>query len=387
MRSGRYNMKSLLQAFALFTLSVSVQASDKDLVFKTSCGPGRTEAVISFVGDILIHRALYETVANETQHFSQLWKKSESLFKKADFSVGNLEGPAAMGIDGGGKDHGDIGFVYDDFVYSGTHFSFNYHPRIFADLKNSGFDLLTNANNHSLDRTWVGIDRTISASIAAGLPVVGVRKSTETSGEFYKTASINGIRTAFIGCTEMTNGRDDSKKQILNCYENATKILSLIKSLHDRIDIDAVIVFTHWGTEYSQSPEASQKEFGRKYIEYGATAVIGSHPHVLQPWEKVVTKDGREGLILYSLGNFVAGQAGIARRTGPVAYLGLSKGNGKNEKASIFGVGYTPTLRTGAVISPVGKESSEVMAYVTKMYGTKAFIAPEGQLKSSLCTK
>lgn len=379
-------MKIVALLFFYLT-SFSLLASDKDLSFKTTCQTERTEAVISFVGDILIHEALYETVAKETQHFTQLWKKAEPLFKKADFSVGNLEGPAAMGIDGSGKDHGDIGFVYDDYVYSGTHFSFNYHPRILTDLKNSGFDLLTSANNHALDRTWVGIDKTISASIAAGLPVVGVRKSSNADGDFYKTVSINGIRAAFIGCTEMTNGNNDSKKQILNCYQNATKILGLIKTLHDRSDIDAIIVFTHWGTEYSQSPEASQKEYGRKYIDYGATAVIGSHPHVLQPWEKIVTKDGREGLILYSLGNFVAGQAGIARRTGPVAYLGLSKGRTKNEKASIFGVGYTPTLRTGAVISPVGKESSEVMAYVTKMYGTKAFIDPSGDLRSVLCSR
>ncbi len=382
-------MKKLILATSvtLACFSPSVFSSDRDLTFKTPCGGGKSEAVISFVGDILIHEALYETVVRETQHFSQLWKKSESLFKKADFSVGNLEGPAAMGIDGGGKDHGDIGFVYDDFVYSGTHFSFNYHPRIFTDLKNSGFDLLTSANNHALDRTWVGIDKTISASSASGLPVVGVRKSTEKDGDFFKIMSINGIRTAFIGCTEMTNGNNDSKTQILHCYQNATKILSLIKSLHDRPDVDAVIVFTHWGTEYSQSPESSQRDYGRKYIEYGATAVIGSHPHVLQPWEKITTKDGREGLILYSLGNFVAGQAGIARRTGPVAYLGLSKGSRKNEKASIFGVGFTPTLRTGAVISPVGKESTEVMAYVTKMYGTKAFIAPSSDLKTVMCSK
>lgn len=372
--------------FLLFLLIENTWAAERDLSFKTPCNPSNNEAVISFVGDVLIHKALYEVVAAETQHFSQLWKKTEPLFKKADFSVGNLEGPAAMGIDSGGKNHGDIGFVYDDFVYSGTHFSFNYHPRILSDLKNSGFDLMTFANNHTLDRTWVGIDKTISASIEAGLPLIGVHKSNEPNGAFFKVANINNIRTAFIGCTGLLNTDTDPKNQILKCYLNSDRILGLIKTLRDRSDIDAVIVFAHWGTEYSNMPEETQKNFARKYIDYGATAVIGSHPHVLQPWEKYTTKDGREGLILYSLGNFVAGQSGIARRTGPVVYLGLSK-NGDN-KANIFGVGHTPTLRTGAVISPVGKnESADVTNYVTKMYGAKAFIEPTGDLKSIMCAK
>ncbi len=378
-------MKKIL----LFSLiAAGAFAEERDLTFKTPCRPENDLAVISFVGDVLIHQALYETVVNETKHFSQLWIKTGPLFKKADFSVGNLEGPAALGIDSGGKNHGDIGFVYDDFVYSGTNFSFNYHPRILSDLLNSGFDLMTFANNHSLDRLAIGIDKTLEASKSVGIPLVGVRMSSTPDAPFYKIASINNIKTAFIGCTEMTNGNNDSKNQILHCYNNANRILGLIKTLHDRNDVDAVIVYAHWGSEYSQSPENSQREFGRKYIEYGATAVIGSHPHVLQPWEKVVTKDGREGLILYSLGNFVAGQAGIARRTGPVAYLGLSKDKSKNEKASIFGVGYTPTLRTGALISPVEKKDSpEVTAYVTKMYGTKAFIGPVEDLKSVMCGK
>lgn len=380
-----------LKFLALFSLlfpAWTLKASEKDLLFKTNCSPANSEAVISFVGDILIHKALYETVVRETQHFSQLWKKAEPLFRKADFSTGNLEGPAAMGIDTGGKDHGDVGFIYDDFIYSGTNFLFNFHPRILSDLKNSGLDLLTAANNHSLDRSWIGIDKTLSAAQEVGLPLVGVRKSGVPSGEFARIASINNIRTAFIGCTEMTNGKTDSRDQVLHCYKNSSRILSLIKSLHDRTDVDAVIVFPHWGTEYSQTPEASQKEYGRKFIEYGATAVIGSHPHVLQPWEKVITKDGREGLIIYSLGNFVAGQAGVARRTGPVAYLGLSRSPGKNGKATIFGAGYTPTLRTGAAVSPVGKNDfPEVTAYVTKMYGTKFFVNPSENVKTILCRK
>lgn len=368
---------------ALFILAPN--SYSKDLAYSTSCDPKNSEATISFVGDILIHKALYQIVAKESQHFSQIWQKTDGLIQKANFSVANLEGPAALGIDSNGRDHGDIGFVYDGEVYSGTNFLFNYHPRIFSDLKNSGYDLLTSANNHALDRYSIGIDKTILAAQNSGLPTVGTRLSGNPEGLFYKIAVINNMRVAFLGCTEMINGMADNDNQVLTCYKNSSRILGIINSISKRADVDAVIVLPHWGTEYTHTPGSDQREFARKYIDAGAIAVIGSHPHVLQPWEKYMSKDGRESLILYSLGNFVAGQAGLARKTGAVAYLGLSKKG--NQKARIFGVGYTPTYRSEARLNPIGSgDSPEVLKHVASMYGTKARVEPKGQLAAVMCT-
>ena len=375
-------MKYLILLILVFPEIISAQ--DKDLSYSTNCSSSNNQVTISFVGDILIHEALYKVVVNETKHFSQIWKKVEGLFLKADFSLGNLEGAAAMGIDGSGKDHGDIGFVYDDFVYSGTHFSFNYHPRILTDLKKSGFDLITSANNHAMDRTATGIDKTIAAARSAGLSTIGVHESFNPDGLFYKIAFINNINVAFLGCTEMTNGNNDFKNQILKCFNHPEKILGIIRDLKNHSEIDAIIVFPHWGVEYSHTPEAIQKSFAHQYIEAGAIAVVGSHPHVIQPWEKYIATDGREGFIVYSLGNFVAGQAGLERKTGPVAYLGLSKK--ENEKARIFGVGYTPTYRTGAVLNPIGSgDAIEVLKHVASMFGSKRRIEPNANLLESLC--
>ena len=145
------------------------------------------------------------------------------------------------------------------------------------------------------------------------------------------------------------------------------------------------MVLPHWGVEYQHTPTGTQKTWARRYLEAGAVAVVGSHPHVLQPWEKYVTSDGREGFILYSLGNFVAGQAGLARKTGPVAYIGLAKNGGK---ARIFGVGYTPTRRDGAVLYPVGSNGpADVLSHVAGMYGTKRRIEPGAPLLDALCAK
>lgn len=377
------NFKLLL---GLFTLAIHAPHTyAKDLTYSTRCDSTNAEATISFVGDILIHKALYQTVVRESQHFSQIWKNTDGLIQKANFSVANLEGPAALGIDSNGRDRGDIGFVYDGQVYSGTNFLFNYHPRIFSDLKNSGYDLLTSANNHALDRYSVGIDKTIQAANDSGLPTVGTRVSGNPQGLFYKIAIINRLRVAFLGCTEMTNGMADNDNQVLTCYKNDSRILGIISSVSKRPDVDALIVLPHWGSEYTHTPGSEQIEFARKYIDAGAIAVVGSHPHVLQPWEKYISKDGRESLIIYSLGNFVAGQAGLARKTGTVAYLGLSKK--ENQKARIFGVGYTPTYRSEARLNPIGSgDSPEVLKHVASMYGSKARVEPKGQLAAVMCT-
>ena len=374
--------------FPFWLLSLSLisgaSAGEKDILFSTHCSKDNTEATISFVGDVLIHKALYQVVVSDTKHFSQIWKKTDPLIQKADFSLANLEGPSAMGIDSNGRDQGDIGFVYDGRVYSGTNFLFNYHPRILSDLKSSGYDMIQTANNHSMDRFSIGVDKTIEAARNVDLATTGSRHSDEPMANTYSVARINNINVAFLACTESTNGIPDNDGQIVSCFKE--KVLGTIRDLRSRPGIDAVIVLPHWGVEYRHTPEDYQKSWARKFLEAGALAVIGSHPHVLQPWEKYVTTDNRETFILYSLGNFVAGQAGVARKTGPVAYLGLSKATGA--KAKIFGVGYTPTFRDGATLNPVGSNGSrEVLNHVASMYGSRSRIEPEAALKPSLCAK
>jgi poly-gamma-glutamate synthesis protein (capsule biosynthesis protein) len=72
---------------------------------------------------------------------------------------------------------------------------------------------------------------------------------------------------------------------------------------------DVLIVMVHWGREYTGEPNATDQKLGRALIDAGAAAVIGHHPHVLQPLESYTTADGRKGLIAYSLGNLVANQS------------------------------------------------------------------------------
>lgn len=373
-------MKKIILASILLSQSYGFANSARDLRFSGSCAASQT-ATISFVGDILIHRAIYESVAYGSKSFSQIWRSTDSMIQKADFSVGNLEGPTALGIDAQGRDHGDIGFVYDGKVYSGTNFVFNFHPRIATDLKNSGYDLISFANNHSLDRNSIGVEKTLTTLRQAGLETAGARKSSEGTDRYYSISNIRGINVAFLACTEALNGRRDTKKQILSCTNG--EVERLLQQLDRNPQVDFIVVLPHWGTEYQSAPNATQVRLAKRFAESGAGAIIGSHPHVIQPWEKYVTSKGRETLIAYSLGNFVAWQSGINKKTGPIIYLNLTKD--RYDKAEIQAVAYSLTQRQGTEVLPVISRDSDFIKNARSYYGSKSLIFPHESLGQVFC--
>ena len=75
-----------------------------------------------------------------------------------------------------------------------------------------------------------------------------------------------------------------------------------------RMNADAVIVFAHWGTEYSEEVDEDQQYWSDLLIEHGVDVVVGTHPHVLQPYEMRTREDGHQMLVYYSLGNLISGQ-------------------------------------------------------------------------------
>ncbi|MCA9246215.1 MAG: CapA family protein, partial [Planctomycetales bacterium] len=91
--------------------------------------------------------------------------------------------------------------------------------------------------------------------------------------------------------------------------------------------------------------------------------------HVVQPWEKHVTPDGREGFVIYSLGNFVSGQSQLPRRSSLVLYLGLTKG--RDGKVFVNGVRHVPLTMRRWTVEPSDKASdaTESMALTTQIFG------------------
>lgn len=262
------------------------------------------------VGDVLLHSPLHRQALSHPQGHQSLWLQVAPYVKQADMAYANLEGPIAPGVAGGGRKIKDPGRVFDGRVYT-SYPLFNYHAHLAQDLLDTGFDVVSTANNHALDRGRVGVDATVEQLEHAGLPYTGTRLSGAKDPATVPWQTIvqrNGFSIAWLACSYGTNGIPDPDHQVLNCFSDRKVIMTLISKLAQHRGVDAVILTPHMGNEYELSPRANEIGFAKEAIEAGAIAVLGSHPHVLQPWQLHTNPQGRTGLIAYSMGNFVSGQ-------------------------------------------------------------------------------
>lgn len=315
------------------------------MTFAAGCERGE-KITLGFAGDLLFHKKLQLQAYQKKSSFKRFFTPVKDLLAAPDILYGNLEGPAADGVAIGGRAVRDPGRRLDGKVYSAVFktLSFNYHPSVIDDLKSVGFDVLSTANNHAMDRGALGAKRTMRNLDLKGMPFTGTRDFDIEGPDrpWHVITSKNNFRVAWLGCTFSTNGLRDRKEQVLFCYKNKDQVIEEIKSLAALDDVDAVILTPHWGVEGNHKPLKRQKALAREAIEAGAAAVIGTHPHVIQPWEKYVAKDGREGLIVYSTGNFISNQRRLMERSGVLAIAELVKTPG-SPKARIAAAGFVPS--------------------------------------------
>jgi len=284
---------------------------------------GSKRVRIAAVGDVLLHRPLQRRGYSATDGFKGLWRAAEPIFRAADIAYANLEGPVAPGITRGFNQTADPGPVFDDRVYS-SYPMFNYHPRVIGDLKSAGITLVSTANNHAMDRGSRGADLTIQELNRYNMPFMGTIPAGAPRNFITFTQTDLGP-LAWIACSYSTNGIRDPNRQVLHCYNDRAELLGLINRAATRADIAGVIVTPHWGYEYQHKPNPNQKALARDMVAAGATAVIGTHPHVVQPWEFPKRDDGSQALVIYSTGNFVSGQVRLPRRTGALAWIELCR--------------------------------------------------------------
>lgn len=311
------------------------------ITFASECAPGN-RTTIAAVGDVLLHGALQQqAMARPTQgRFASLWSPVTDLLSAADTTYANMEGPTAHGVSATGRAATDPGFRWDNLVYT-SYPQFNYHGFLEEDLKASGIDVVSTANNHAMDRRQLGADRTIERLREVGLAFTGTRHRSALDAPWHTVTDKGGFKLAWLACSFSTNGLPDPSGQVLGCWEDEEAVVDSIRKLKATAGIDAVIVTPHWGEEYTASPSRAQRDLAKRFLDAGATMILGSHPHVLQPWEKHMTPDGRETFVIYSLGNFVSGQNQLARRSTIILYVGLTR---TSSGVQINGVRYVPLI-------------------------------------------
>ena len=318
--------------------AASACSGQPGLVFTTPVRP-ETEIVVAAVGDILLHGRLQRQAFAHPAGFHSLWGEVAAVLAAADVAYANLEGPIAEGVAKTGTLVDTAVDHFDDWVYS-SYPMFNYHPSLATALVEAGIDVVSTANNHSLDRFAVGADRTLDALDQVGLAYTGTRPSSRPDAPWHAVTWAGDYRIAWLACTYGTNGIPDRAGQVLLCYDQRDVVLEEIARLAADPALDAVILTPHWGLEYWHRPDANQESLAQAAIDAGAAAVIGSHPHVVQPWARLVAADGREGFVLYSLGNFVSGQHELDRRTTLVLLLGLAEA--ETGRLAVAGARYLP---------------------------------------------
>ncbi|QXT41110.1 CapA family protein [Gymnodinialimonas ceratoperidinii] len=323
-RAMDFSMKDKRLARGVHLLRLALIAGVIASCTPSDSGPGACDRPdLAFGGDVLLHSLIQSDAAARPEGFAPAFAPLANVLSQASVTVVNLEGPAARNVSPRHRIEADPETRYDGHIYSGYPL-FNYHPSIAEVLQQAGVDIVQTANNHAMDRGSVGADLTLSALAEAGLSSTGTHPS-DGAAIWHATRQVSGYNIAFLACTFSTNGLSDQRQQSLGCYRNRSFILNLIHTLAEQPDIDGVILLPHWGTEYSNRPTRRQRRLAQAAADAGAIAVVGTHPHVLQPQEMLTAADGRQVPVAFSLGNLISTQWRLERRTGAVYFLDLTR--------------------------------------------------------------
>lgn len=257
---------------------------------------GLRSARMRAVGDIMICAGNLAYAKRHDYDFHDQFSFCKALLKNADYTMGNMEGTI-------GK--------YNKSAYSGYP-QFNCPETILKTLKDDGFDFLTLANNHMLDRWSGGVKNTVDWVEKADIAHVGAYR-TQKEKDAPVIQEVNGIRIGFLAYTHSTNtmekrGVDQSAVDLVPYIQKAN-FKADVQKLRDA-GADVVIAWPHWGKEYVRTPDDSQKKYARQLAEAGVDIILGSHSHMVQPmgFQNVTDADGstRQVFTIFSLGNFIS---------------------------------------------------------------------------------
>lgn len=300
-------------------------------------------STLAVCGDAMSHmpqtRDAYDSQAG-AYDYKPMIRFAKPWIEQADYAVVNLETTFAGGPD-----------------YSGFP-AFNTPDALGDALKDAGFDLVSTANNHCLDRGYDGMVRTLDVLDKLGLAHVGTYRSAEerAAQNGVYVADMGGIKVAFLSYTYGTNGIPVSKSHpdtvnILHTdYMSDTQVLDTERIADDlaaaeALSPDLIAVIVHWGVEYQTTQNEHQEEIADFLFDHGADVILGSHPHVLQPMETrtLTDRDGttHTGFVCWSLGNFISSQNDEYTDTTVVLNLELTK-NPNTGVTDVTKVGYVP---------------------------------------------
>ena len=268
--------------------------------------PTPTVITIGAIGDIMIMPAQISGAydeATDTYDFSRSFQGVANQFRSVDLMCGNLE-TTISGEDAGYSEKKAKNEPAD---------TFNAPDSVLDNLKDIGFDFLSTANNHALDRKMPGLLRTLDLLDEKGFYHTGTARSNEERDQPL-IIDVKGIKIGFVAATEIINKHDkymndeETEYAVTRLYSQQERLLTEVKACKDA-GADFVIAYPHWDKEHKTGANSRTKEMAKLLLEAGADLILGSHPHVVQSIEYMtVERDGSPytGLVVYSMGNFIS---------------------------------------------------------------------------------
>ncbi len=268
--------------------------------------PLNYEAKLLMVGDALIHSSVYNDAltGDGNYDFKPMLKYVKLILKSYDLKYYNQE-----------------------TILGGSSLGYSSYPRFNSPIEvgdaflDAGFNLVSLANNHTMDKGEAGVINSVNYWKSKKNVVFAGQWTSWEERNTNLVYSVNGISYAFFSYTTWTNGLETpaGKEYLNNVYSNEKAYLD-INAVKDRADV--IIVAMHWGEEYNLDITEEQREIANYLSSLGVNIIIGTHPHVVEPVEYINNGDT---LVIYSLGNFISGQIGLDRLTGLMMEVTIKK--------------------------------------------------------------
>lgn len=268
-------------------------------------GDGRVTLLAT--GDILLARYV-EQKMRQLKDYTYPFHHVADFLRSADITFGNLETPLLSGRN-----------------TPTNHMTFRGDPEAAAGLKFAGYDVVSIANNHTMNYRIPGLTSTIKALNQNEILYVGGGKNINIA---HTPALIerDGVKIAFYAYNDSTipprrHGEATEKMPGIASMD-IEAVKNDVKNAFSIYGADIAVVSMHAGKEFTSEPTQFQKDFAHAAIDAGASVVIGHHPHWIQPVEYY-----GNGVIFYSLGNFVFDQMySKETTTGFIAQIELELG-------------------------------------------------------------
>ena len=281
---------------------------------------------IVFAGDIMGHDAQIMGAYNQqtkTYNYEPTFRYIKSYIENADIAIVNLEVTLA-------------GVPYSGYP------RFSSPDNLAAEARDAGFDIFINSNNHALDRGKSGFIRTLDILDSLDIIHTGTFRNMKERDLYYPLIfEKNNIKIALLNYTYGTNSLKADAPCVINRIDTALIRKDILKA--ESVNPDFTIVTMHWGNEYERYENVIQSNLADYILRKGADAIIGSHPHVVQP-VKIQYPDNSDSsdfnIVVYSLGNFVSNQREQYKDGGIIFELILIK---TLSGTKVFDYSYLPT--------------------------------------------